>query len=433
MRRLLSSLVLTSLLGCGGAPVLEEQLPPGETREEGLAVLTPASPPQATVDQAIAAPLGWFGINSSGVRYCSSCSGQSIILAVASFKGNTSTDARLLQQIRYIIGGNRDPFGNGGYMAQHERMMTGMLALAKRTPRVWGQLSATEIQKIDLVMKATLVGSAYTTADVNYLNGAVPTGIDGDTNLNRDWNPNYREGMVGAMIVSTLYLGGRTATETFLNGYNHTAFVTQLQGAGLTHLAAVFNTYATNPSSGAPAPATVQNAIRNYRYKGLTLDQLFDIYVLLANDTFSGTVDCGLNNGTGVLLPDGQHSGYLLDGCAVLPNKGMVGQLKEFRSNDALGQRSATFYAYDGLKPHLINHVVLMAYGAISTGTTTTAVVNRIAVGAKDLFFKVGRGYRNYAKGKDYGVYQLPSTGIGDGFEYNRPLWENVIAPAHGL
>ncbi|ATB29519.1 lyase [Melittangium boletus] len=432
MRRVLPVLVLVPLLGCGPESALEE-VPALEVNAEALAVPTLASPPQAAVDLAIAAPLGRFGTNASGGRYCVDCHGQSILLAVASFKGNTSADARLLQQIRYVIGNGRDPFGNGGYMAQHERMMTGMFALAKRTPRVWNQLTATEVQKIDLIMKATLVGSAYTTSDASYLNGAVPTGIDGDTNLNRGWNPNYREGMVGAMLVSTLYLGGRTPTEAFLNAYSHASFVTQLQAQGLTTLHKVFNTAVSTPSAGAPSASKIQAAIKNYRYKGLALDQLFDIYVQLANDTFSATVDCGLNNGAGVALGNGESSGYLVTGCSQLPNKGKVGQLKEFRSNDAQGSRSATFYAYDGFKPHLINHAVLVAYGAMPAGTSTTAVVNRISVGAQDLFFKVSKGYRNYAKGKDYGLYQLPASGVGDGFQYNRPLWEKVIAPAHGL
>ncbi|OJH40935.1 lyase [Cystobacter ferrugineus] len=432
MRRLLSFLVMMSLLGCGAGPTPEEEASLGEG-EAGLAAPVLASPPQATVDQAIAAPLGWFGVNSSGGRYCSNCNGQSIILAIAAFKGNTSADARLLQQMRYVLGNNRDPFANGGYMAQHERMMTGMFAIAKRTPRVWAQLTAAEKTKIDLIMKATLVGSAYTTSDTSNAGGATPTGIDGDTNLDRDWNPNYREGMVGAMLVSTLYLGGRTATDTFLDGYKHASFVTQLSSAGLTRLASVFNTNVSTPSAGAPSAAIIQSAIRDYRYKGLALDQLFDIYVLLANDTFSATVDCGLNGGAGVVLSTGEHSGYLVEGCAQLPNKGKVGQLKEFRSVDANGARSSITYAYDGLKPDLINHAVLMAYGAIPSGTTTTAVVSRISVGAKDLFFKAAHGYRNYAKGKDQGLFQLPATGLGSGYEFNRPLWEKVIAPAYGL
>ncbi|WP_434384703.1 lyase [Melittangium boletus] len=432
MRRVLPVLALLPVLGCGPESAAEA-LPLSGPRAEALAAPVLASPPQAVVDLALAAPLGRFGTNSSGGRYCTDCQGQSFLLAVAAFKGNPSADARLLAQMRHVLGGGRDPFANGGYMAQHERMMTGMFALAKLTPRVWSQLTADEVKKIDLIMKATLVGSAYTTSDTSYLGGAVPTGIDGDTNLHRDWNPNYREGMVGAMLVSTLYLGGRAPTDTFLDGYQHAAFVTQLQAAGLTTLHKVFNTAVASPGAGAPSATKVQAALQNYRYKGLALDQLFDIYLRVAEDTFSGAVSCGLNGGKGVALSTGEFSGLLVKGCEQLPNKGKTGQLKEFNSYDAPGPRSATFYAYDGFKPDLINHAVLVAYGAMPAGTATTALAQRIAVGAQDLFFKVGQGYRDYAKGKDYGVYQLPASGVGDGYQYNRPLWEKVIAPAHGL
>ncbi len=403
----------------------------GTSAADGGFVITAI--PQAVVNLAIAAPLGWFGVNTStGDRYCSDCDGQSVLLALSSFSGNTSSDARLLQQIRYVIGNGRDPFGNGGYVSQHERMMTAMFAIAKKTPRIWNQLTSTEISKIDLEMKGTLVGAAYTTADLTNAS-STPKGIDGDTNLNRDWNPNYREGMVGAVIVSTLYFGGRTATEALLNSYDQAAFVSALQAAGLTHMYNIFNTATATPSAGAPSGTAVAAGIKNYRFKTFTLDQLFDIYLNLANDTFSTQVDCGLNNGAGVAVAGGQFSGLLVAGCAQLPNKGVTGQLKEFHSVDANGQRSATFYAYDGLKPDLNNLATMLAYGVVPRGAATSAAAAKISVGATDLFYKVVQGYRNYAKGNDYGVYKLAANGVGDGFEYYRPFWEQVLAPTLGL
>ncbi len=155
------------------------------------------------------------------------------------------------------------------------------------------------------------------------------------------------------------------------------------------------------------------------------------MYLALVSDTFGTVVSCGLNNGAGVMV-GGNASGTLVAGCAGLPNKGKTGQLKEFDSVDAGGKRSATFYAYDGLKPNFTNHLVMLAYGALVPGAQLTAGVDRIAVGAPDLFYKVTQGYRNYAKAQDYGVYKLPASGKGDGFEYFKPLWENVLAPAHG-
>jgi hypothetical protein len=387
--------------------------------------------PQALLSAAIAAPLGWFGVNSSGERFCADCKGQSIVLAVAAYAGNSAADTRLLQQIRNVISNGRDPFGNGGYMAQHERMMTAMFAIAKQTPRVWSQLTSTEVSKIDLIMKATLVGSAYTTADASN-QGSNAKGIDGDTNLDRGWNPNFREGMIGGVIVSTLYLGGRTPTEAFLNSYSHATFVQSLNAAGLSRLYEVFNTNVASPSKGAPSGSTIATGIRNYRFNGMNLDQLFEIYVYLANDTFGGTVACGLNNGQGISIGGGQYSGVLVAGCAQLPNKGVRGQLKEFASSDANGQRSASYYAFDGLKPNLANHLVLFVHGRMVAGSELNTVLDRVAVGSADLFYKVTQGYHNYAKGADDGVYKLPASGVGDGYEFWLPLWQQVIAPAYG-
>ena len=154
------------------------------------------SPSQAAVNAAIAAPLITYRKNFSGGAYTDQAfsGGSSIALAVASYAGNTSADARLLQQIRYTLTPWNEICANGGYPAQHERHVTGMFAIVKQTPRIWNQLTAAEISKIDLIMKACLVSSAFTTANNNpfILAGTQQYSIDGDPNLNRDWNPNYR-------------------------------------------------------------------------------------------------------------------------------------------------------------------------------------------------------------------------------------------------
>lgn len=382
-------------------------------------------PPSETVTEAIAAPLGWFGQNSSGERYCAQCDGASIVLAVASFTGDDSADARLLEQIRHILGGNRDPFGAGGYLAQWERTMTGMLAIARRTPRVWDALSADEQHRADLVMQATLVASAYTTADRSYEGGAAPTGIDGDTNLHRGWNPNYREGMVGAMIVSTLYLGGGAAAHTFLDAYDHDAFVAALEAADLRHLHTTFET------SGAPTGDDIAEAITDYRYLGHDLDALPAIFVALTEDTFSGEVACGIEGGLGRDVGGGVRSGVIVEGCDELPNLGAIGQLKELDSSDANGPRSSITYAWDGFKPNLVNHLVLLAYDALPRDAALDAAMARARIGATDVFYKAEHGYRSYARGRDRGVFMLPADGRGDGYEMYRPLWDEVVAPRY--
>ena len=381
------------------------------------------APSADVVAAAVSAPLGWFGVNSSGERYCADCEGASIVMAIAAFTGDSSVDARLLEQMRRVIGDNRDPFGNGGYMAQHERMMTGMFAIAKRTPRVWDQLTADEVARIDLVMEATLVGSSHTTSDANAESS--PTGIDGDTNLNRGWNPNFREGMVGAMIVSTLYFGGREPTDALLNGYDHTSFIDALDDAGLTHLHDVF------AASGGPSASALEAGITDYRYLGSHLGQLPEIFRALTENTYGGTVACGLNDGAGVDVGGGETSGRIESGCDSLPNLGAPGQLLEFDSLDGSGPRSSATYSYDGFRPNLINHLVLLVYDALPRSAETDAAVALARVGTEDLFYKVTQGYRSYANGRDRGVFRLEPDGSGRGIEFMRPLYEEVVAPLY--
>ena len=226
---------------------------------------------------------------STGDIWCTPCDGAPVVLAAAAYTGDTSADARLLQQMRLLLGGSNDPFGTGEYSANDERNATAMYAIAKRTPRIWGQLTSAEVHLIDLIMEGTLVSDVYATADKTNASGP-PVTFDGSTNSNRDWNPNYREGMIGAVIVGTEYFGGQGPTESMLATYDHAAFTASLQSAGLNNLYWTFSTYMTNPGSGAPSPETVQQGIQGYAMHGMTLGQLLQMYLYLADDTFSAKV-----------------------------------------------------------------------------------------------------------------------------------------------
>jgi hypothetical protein len=75
----------------------------------GLAVPVLQSPPQSVVNAAIDAPLISYGRAYSGGAYTNGSfyGGASIALAVASYAGNYTSDARLLTQIRHsIVGSN---------------------------------------------------------------------------------------------------------------------------------------------------------------------------------------------------------------------------------------------------------------------------------------------------------------------------------------
>jgi len=303
-----------------------------------------------------------------------------------------------------------------------------MYAIAKLIPRIWGQLTADEVQTIDIIMKATLVASAYLTADATNGSG-VPTGFDGSTNHNRDWNPNYREGMIGAVLVGTEYFGGQAATEALLDSYDHAAFTAELQARGLDHLYWTFGTYLNDPGAGAPSPQTVAQGLQGYRLYGMTLGQLLDIYVNLATDTFSEIATCGLNDGAGILV-GGVYAGRIVAGCDTLPNKGEVGMEKEFNSVDAEGQRSSAGYVRLGVRDHLFNHLVLLVYGDWQDTAASAAALRQVQVGVVDFFYKAAQGYRGYSHASDEGLFQC---GADMDCLVNEALWSQILAPAHGL
>ncbi len=415
---------------CGGARASQ-----GGRAPQDIPAKTVPGPPPPAVDAAIRAPLIRYNRNLKGGAHTNMAGhgGAPVILAAAAFAGNRTADARLLEQMRYTITGGNDISANGGYPAQHERHVTAMYAIARLTPRIWERLSADEAKKVDLLMTAALVASAFTTSDANpyVLAHTQQHALDGDANLNRDWNPNYREGMVGMLLIAPVYFGGAGKAQALLDTYDHAAFVRELARHGLTNIHQTFTWKAAHPESDAPTPPLIEKAVRGFRYKGTPLSDPMKIYWLLTTDTYSKTVNCGLQGGKGIALPDGSRAGMLLSGCEALPNKGKPGMLKELDSNDANGPRSSLLYAYDGLRPNLTNHYVLIAGGYWRPGKLADECLALMQVGINDLWYKLAHGYRNYAKGKAQSDLRLGAT--DHGFPFTRPLWESVVKPYHGL
>lgn len=380
--------------------------------------------------------------------------GNTYILAMAARAGNTSADARLLEQIRYTLTGGNDIAANGGYPAQHELQVTGMLSIVKRVPRIWNQLTTTEKAKADTMMKASLVGNAFVTSDNNpfVLAGTQQYTLDGDSNINRVWNPNHREGQAGSILVAAAYFGVAQA-KSILQNYNHAAFVSELSSRGLSNGHRTFNWKAANPSSGAPTGTQIQNAVRNWSIWGITFDNPMQIYADLTVHTYGVTrnrrIECGYNNGQGVPASGapGGVAGVIDSGCAGLPNKGQPGLLMEFDALDASGTRSSALYAYGGFKPNLFTRTVLIDAGmwqpnvtAIPhavpagggfgdwqwpAGANLANYLDVVLVGGADLWYKLDRGYRNYHHGAYRGTLQMNTPGWG--FVFLRSLWSDVL------
>jgi hypothetical protein len=399
-----------------------------------------ASPRQAVVDAAAATPPILYGRRYAGGADASEGwgGGAPVVLAVAAYAGNTSADAALLRQLADLLAGGNEPVADGGYTAQHERWGTGMLAIVRHTPRIWARLSAQQQHRADLVMTGALVASAFTTSDSNpyVASGGQQRTLDGDTDVNRDWNPNYREGMVGGLLVGAGYFGTEGAKDV-LERWSHGPFLAQLRAEGLTNMGDTFAWAAEHPADGAPSPGQIEAAIRGWRYHGTGLGDTMGLAWRLAEDTFERPVSCGLNDGAGIPTADGA-AGTLVSGCAGLPAKGQLGMLKEFDTLDAGGARSSGLYAYDSFRIHLVNHCVLLATGLWTPGGTAAEIVGRLRVGAPDLFYKLDRGYRGYAKGESQWVPDSPAPAVfradnpNFAVPFTRSLWEDVVAPFHG-
>ncbi len=387
------------------------------------------SPSASVVSDAVAAALSYYHRNAStGDIWCLPCDGAPVMLAVASFTGDSSADARLLLQMRNFLQMGNEPFGTGGYAANDERNATAMYAIAKLVPRVWSQLTATELHKIDLIMQATLVSDLYATADKTNASGA-PRTLDGSNDSDRDYNPNYREGMIGAVLVGTEYFGGQAAVEAMTASFDYASFTSELQAQGLVNLYWTFDTYQSSPNAGAPSPQTVEQGIVGYAMHGITLGHLLDMYVYLASNTFSAAVSCGLDGGAGVAAGS-IMAGTILAGCSGLPNVGTTGMELEFASVDANGPRSSASYARLGLRDDLFNQIVLLAYGDWKATAASTAVLPPVAVGVADFFYKATQGYEDYSEGKDQGAFNCATS---MDCPLNEALWTQVLGPAQGM
>jgi hypothetical protein len=383
------------------------------------------APPAAVVDAAIASPLVGFDRRLKGGAHTwqSGTCASVVVLALAAATGDGRATVRLLEQIRHSLDGEHCLSANGGYPAQHERSLTTAYTILRHSPRLWQLLAEPERQRVELAMTAAMVASAYTTGDAAYAGGGRVTALDGDDNLNRGWNPNYREGMIGMLPVAAAFFGPAEA-QRLLDTYDHRAFVAQLAAAGLENTHETFTWKAEHPDSAAPEPARIEQVVRGWRYQGLDCRDAMALYLGLTRHSFGARVHPGLRDGTGIA-----GAGCLLAGIDDLPNRGAVGMLLEFDSGDAGGKRSSAAYAYTGLRPNLFNQIALICSGLWRSTPESRAGLALIEIGATDLAYKLEHGYRDYHKGRPRGVQR-----IGDpakDYRLTFALWRDVLLPWH--
>ena len=418
--------------------------PPPEKPEEPVTPSPDPAPPTrlGTPDPRVVraalefSPLVRYHRDLPGGAYTNAgnTGGHTYVLAFAARAGDTSVDARLLEQIRHILTGGNDIAANGGYPSQHELQVTGVLSVAKRIPRIWNRLTGEERARADATMTASLIANAFTTSDHNpyLLAGTRQHTLDGDSNVGRDYNPNYREGMAGSVLVAAAYFGVANARERLAH-YDHEEFVAELAARGLSNAYTTFTWRATHPGSPAPTGEQIERAVRDWTLRGVGLDDPMRIYADLTAHTYGltdGTViECGYDGGRGVPDQDapGGVAGVIDQGCDGLPHAGQSGQLLEFSSSDAGGARSSAEYAYGGFKPNLFTRLALIDAGIWDPDAELRQILAAARRGVEDLWYKLEHGYREYSSGRFQGVLRIDDPEFG--FAFLRSLWEDVYLP----
>lgn len=353
------------------------------------------------------------------------------ILGYQSFAGDTSTDAKLLSNLRYTMGNDREPQGAGGYISQHELHYAVAAVFAKRTPRVWNQLTATEKQKLDVIMKAILVGNAYSCSSEN---PQIKQNITPIKSLVADqmwWKnaPNFRNACPSSVMTAFLYFGDTQAT-TILNTFKKGEFAAQAQSLGLTR---IYEGYRLDGAAGAlgtrPTAAEVEGAIKNWKWAlnklpATSIPQHMKYMLELA---FDNNVAAGLNNGAG-FSSGGQMRGRIMKGAANLPNLGRLGMANELDTSDAGGPRSAMSYTIKGTRIVLD---MLMLYGALDIYKMDATLKNRVDIGMTDLRYKNEQGYYSYSKGgppaSNNEDWEQPRYNEEWGMDYTLGTWFDVI------
>lgn len=378
--------------------------------DSGLGSKTLPCPSAEATSIALAQDLVRFDRDLSGGAHSWWFHGGEVGLAATVACGNQSADDRFMEQLQYVLTPGRGTTSPGGYADQHQVGMLTAFAVASRTPRIWNQLSASEQHKIELMMEAALVSNAFLTSDHNPFvsSGSSERAIDGDTNISRSWNPNFRNGNLGSVIVATAFFGPQVAQQ-ILASHDHQAFIERLRDAELENLVETYTISST------PSLAEIESTLhQDYTFYETRLDDLMGLYGLLTNHTYGKHVHCGLNDGAGHTDSTGNTGGHITANCDALPNKGKLGMLTEFDSVDGNGPRSAASYAHDGLRPNTFVHYALVVLGQWQNTEQSQALLDRINVGANDLFYKLdpelGGGYVDYSKGRARGNQTLDDS-----------------------
>lgn len=344
---------------------------------------------------------------------------------------------RLLQHIRNIITGGREPSAKGATIGWADNQAAQTLALIKHIPAVWNQLTDTEKAKCDFIMKCLAIsGNWYS----NTLNNPLVT-LDQANIFGKNYNPNFIEGNVGALIGAYMYFGGAQQVNAILAAFDWDEYIAKCNEYGFINIKDTFTRAGKTlmESGGTDAGGGTGQGVRiPFTYEDLITKEIlpydpFILYESLAARMYDrkdgdSITDRGYMENGKIYDVNGILRGFILDGTES-PWNGHYGICHEFLSSDAGGVRSSLAYVYDGLRNNVVTRSTLQALGYWPDSRNHAAagtIERNMNVGMEDFIYKAIHGYSGWKIGTPQ-VYQN-ENGLADmGYWYIKQIWTNYL------
>jgi len=353
-------------------------------------------------------------------------------LALAAYHNPTNTLVinRLLQHIRKVIAGGNEPTCRGTIAGWADNALAQSLTLAKFTPDVWDELSATEKTRCDWLMKALTVAGNYNqnyqNAPVRCMLGTFPYG--GKRNA-----PNIQEGYVGIMIAAHKYFGGTANVNAILAGFDYDTYLAAFTSLGYTNI--IFGwtfAYGDTPTGRAQMEHLMEQGdtpvgggtITSVRipftfgdYNSPAVEVPYDpllVYQALADRMYRHEATNRSET----------NQAYILSN-RVTPMQGLMGMCAEFQFTDGGGERSSARYAYDGWSNSIMTYATLRSLGLWGTTAAHKEIDRRLKVGSIDLLYKYKAGYYGRSNGNFYTYTETSGTELG--YIFLKDIWTNLL------
>ncbi len=346
---------------------------------------------------------------------------------------NTAVTDRLVAQIRNVIAGGNEPTCRGTILGWTDNALAQSLVLAKRTTKVWEQLTPAEVDKCNWLMRALTVAGNY----MQNFNNDPERCLLGVFEGRKTRAPNIQEGYVGIMIAAHHYFGGASAVNSMLAGFDYDDWLSTFATLGFTNIIYGW-TYAhgNTPTGRATmkqlmehggtaklggnivAPDGVRHPFTFAGYYGTPRPEIpyepFAIYEALAERMYRGPVHNKSTSGAAYILNN-----------RISPMTGLDGMCNELQGSDGSGERSSVRYTYDGWNNNILTYATLRALGLWGNTPAHRDIDRKIKTGSIDVLYKYKAGYRGRSNG-EIKVHTEPS-GTTLGYNFLKDIWINYL------